>query len=188
MNSFTDIQNFNLLFNEYHDRFIRFAQGYVKEREAAEDFVSEAFTLYWENREKLLSDTKPQAYILTIVKNKCLNHLEHLQMRQRTENLMNDHAEWRLSLSINTLQACDPEFLFSQEIKQIIEKTLQSLPEKTRQIFILSRFESFSYIEIAEKMNLSTKSIEFHISKALNQLRLSLKDFIYLLPFLFYLC
>ena len=66
MNSFTDIQSFNQLFNEYYERFIRFAQGYVKERETAEDFVSEAFTLFWENCENLLSDTKPQAYILTI--------------------------------------------------------------------------------------------------------------------------
>jgi RNA polymerase sigma-70 factor (ECF subfamily) len=188
MNSFTDIQSFNQLFNEYYERFIRFAQGYVKERETAEDFVSEAFSLFWEYRENLLSDTKPQAYILTIVKNKCLNHLQHLQVKQRTENILYEHESWRLSLSINTLQACDPEFLFSEEIRRIMKETLQSLPGKTRQIFLLSRYEGLSYKEIADKMNLSTKSVEFHISKALNQLRFSLKDFICLLPFLFYLC
>ena len=182
MNSFTDIQSFNQLFNEYYERFIRFAQGYVKERETAEDFVSEAFTLFWEYRENLLSDTKPQAYILTIVKNKCLNHLQHVQVWQRTENILCEHESWRLSLSINTLQACDPAFLFSEEIKQIIDQTLRKLPKKTRQIFILNRFEGLSYHEIAEKMNLSCKTIEYHVSKALKSLRLSLKDF-HLLPF-----
>lgn len=188
MDSFTDIESFNRLFNEYYTPFIRFAQGYVKEQETAEDFVSEAFTAYWENRRELLPDTKPQAYILTIVKNKCLNHFQHIQVRQRTENLLNDHATWRLSISINTLQACNPELLFSEDIERIIDETLRRLPKKTRQIFILSRFDGLSYKEIARKMNLSIKSIEFHMSKALGQFRLSLKDFIYLLPFLFYFC
>ena len=188
MNSFTDIQSFNQLFNEYYERFIRFAQGYVKERETAEDFVSEAFTQFWENRENLLSDTKPQAYILTIIKNKCLNHLQHTQVRQHAEKILSDHESWRLSLSINTLHACDPEFLFSEEMERIIVKTLQSLPKKTRQIFVLNRFEGLSYHEIAEKMNLSNKTIEYHISRALRELRISLKYLYILTPFLFLFC
>jgi RNA polymerase sigma-70 factor (ECF subfamily) len=188
MNSFTDIQSFNQLFNEYYERFIRFAHGYVKERETAEDFVSEAFTQFWENRENLQSDTKPQAYILTIIKNKCLNHLQHTQVRQHAEKILSEHESWRLSLSINTLQACDPEFLFSEEMERIIAETLQSLPKKTRQIFVLNRFEGLSYHEIAEKMNLSGKTIEYHISRALRELRISLKDFYFLTPFLFLFC
>ena len=186
MNSFTDIHSFNLLFNEYYNRFILFAQSYVRERETAEDFVSEAFTLLWENRNNLSQDTNPQAYILTIIKNRCLNHLQHIQVRQRIEYKLNEHEQWRLSLSINTLQACDPEFLFSEELKQIIDETLLGLPKKTREIFVLNRFEGLSYKEIAEKMKLSTKSIEFHISKALGELRSSLKDFFPLILFLFY--
>ncbi len=185
MDSFSDIQSFNLLFNEYYRGFIRFAQSYVKERETAEDFVSEAFTLYWENRKGLSPEIIPQAYILTIVKNKCLNHLQHIQVRQRTENILSEHETWKMSLSINTLQACNPEFLFSEEIKQIIQQTLRNLPKKTRLIFIMNRFEDLSYNEIAGKMHLSTKSIEYHISKALVELRLSLKDFYILIPFFF---
>jgi len=151
MNSFTDIQTFNQLFNEYYERFIRFAQGYVREKETAEDFVSEAFTQFWENRENLQSDTKPQAYILTIIKNKCLNHLQHIQVKQHAENILCEHESWRLSLSINTLQACDPEFLFSEEMEKIIAETLQSLPKKTRQIFVLNRFEGFHIMKLPRK-------------------------------------
>jgi len=62
-------------------------------------------------------------------------------------------------------------------MERIIAETLQSLPKKTRQIFVLNRFEGLSYNEIAEKMNLSNKTIEYHISKALGKLRISLKDF-----------
>ncbi|MDO5523673.1 MAG: RNA polymerase sigma-70 factor [Bacteroidia bacterium] len=185
MNS-SSLQNFNKLFNEYYNRFIRFALGYVKEREIAEDFVSEAFTTYWENRENLLPDTKAQAYILTIVKNKCLNHLRHIQVRHRVEKEINQHAEWLLSTSINTLEACDPDFIFSDEIQQIVNSTLNKLPGKTRRVFMLSRYQGLSHRDIADEMNLSTKTVEFHISKALNQLRLSLKDFLILSPLLLY--
>ena len=99
---------------------------------------------------------------------------------------MNDHAEWVLSTRINTLQACDPDFIFSDEIQQIVESTLNKLPQKTRQIFILNRYQGLSYKDIAEQMDLSAKTIEFHISKALSQLRFSLKDFTLFLPLLFY--
>lgn len=173
-----DLQYFNTLFNEYYPRFIRFAMGYVRDVSLAEDFVSDAFTAFWENRNNLLPNTIPPAYILTIVKNKCLNHLKHQQIRLRVKKEINEHAEWLLSVSINTLEACEPNFIFSEEIQQIIDKTLNKLPSKTRQIFILNRYQGFSYKEIAEKMNLSTKSIEFHISKALSQFRFALKDFV----------
>lgn len=188
MNAHSDIQNFNKLFNEYYERFICFAITYVNERKIAEDFVSEAFTIFWESRENLLPNTNPPAYILTIVKNKCINYLQHIQIRRRIRKELGDHAEWRLNTSINSLQACDPDFLFSEEIQRIIDRTLKRLPLKTRRIFILSRYEGLSYNGIAEKMNLSQKAIEFHISKALAQFRLSLKDFIYLTLFLFYFC
>jgi len=92
-----------------------------------------------------------------------------------------------LTTRINTLEACNPEMIFSNEVKEIIDRTLSDLPEKTRQIFLLSRNEDLSHKEIAERITLSTKAIEFHISKALAALRISLKDFMILLPFAFLL-
>lgn len=187
MESFSDIRNFNLLFNEYHERFIRFAMGYVKERQTAEDFVSEAFAAFWENRHRLPPETRPPAYIMTIVKNKCINHLQHQQIQQRVAEELRDHTTWVLQTKISTLEACDPDFLFSEEMQLIIDSTLKQLPEKTRQIFLLSRKQELTYKEIAEKTNLSQKAIEFHISKALQLLRVSLKDFIGILLLFFIL-
>lgn len=178
MKPFSDIQSFNCLFNEYYERFIRFAIGYVKESQTAEDFVSEAFTAFWENAPQLSPETKPPAYILTIIKNKCLNHLQHQQIEQRVSSELRDHSEWLLQTKISTLEACDPDFLFSGEIQRIIDSTLNRLPKKTQQIFLMSRVEGFSYTVIAGKMNLSQKSIEYHISKALDSLRETLKEFL----------
>jgi len=177
MNQFSDIQYFNTLFNEYYRRYIHFALGYVREVETAEDFVSEAFTAYWENRENLLPNTNPPAYVLTIVRNKCLNYLKHQQIHQRVADELRDHTEWLLQIRIATLEACDPDHLFSEEIQEIIDNTLKKLPLKTRQIFSLSREQGLTYKEIAEETHLNQKTIEFHVSKALSLLRLSLKDF-----------
>lgn len=178
MDSYSDIKHFNALFNEYYRRFIIFAKGYVKEVEIAEDFVSEAFTVYWENKESLLPDTNPQAYILTVIKNKCLNYLHHQQIHLRVKAELEEHAVWLLQTKINTLEACDPDLFFSMELQQIIDETLNKLPQKTRKIFSLSRNQGLTYKQIAEKTHLNQKTIEFHISKALQQLRLSLSDFI----------
>lgn len=178
MESFSDIQNFNLLFNEYHGRFVCFAMGYIKDRQKAEDFVSEAFAAFWENYHQLSAETKPPAYIMTIIKNKCLNWLQHQQIEQRVTSELRNHSEWLLKTKISTLEACDPDFLFSNEIQRIITSTLNQLPRKTRTIFRMSRDEGLPYNVIAKRLNLSQKSIEYHISKTLDQLRNSLKDFL----------
>lgn len=180
-----DIQSFNALFNEYYKRFIHFAVGYLKDEQIAEDFVSEAFTVYWEKRSNLNPETNPPAYILTIIKNKCLNHIKHIQIQQRIIEELKDHSEWVLQTKISTLEACDPEFIFSKELQEIIDSSLEKLPKRTQQIFSLSRDEGLTYREIASKTNLSSKAVEFHISKALNQLRVSLKDFTALSTILF---
>lgn len=185
MNSSKDIQSFNALFNEYYRRFIRFAIGYLKDEQIAEDFVSEAFTAYWENKANLLPGTNPPAYILTIIKNKCLNHIKHIQIQQRVTEELRDHSEWIMQTKISTLEACDPDFIFSKELQEIIDTTLEKLPEKTQQIFSLSRDKGLTYKEIAAKTDLSQKAVEFHISKALQQLRVSLRDFIALSTLLF---
>lgn len=182
-----DIQGFNTLYNESYTSFLQFAFGYVRDIHVAEDFVSEAFTTYWENKNTLESNTIPKAYILTVLRNKCLNHLQHMQVRQRVKNEISEHSDWLLNVSINTLEACNPENIFSDEIQKIVKETIEQLPEKTKQAYALSRTRHLSNKEIAKQMNLSVKSVEYHISKALSQLRIALKDFIYIIPFLYFI-
>jgi RNA polymerase sigma-70 factor (ECF subfamily) len=159
MESFSDIKGFNKLFNDYNERFIRFAVGYVKDRQAAEDFVSEAFASFWENKSHLSLDTKPPAYILTIVKNKCLNHLQHQQVQQRVKEELRDHADWVLQTKISTLEACDPDFLFSEEIQLIIDATLQKLPLKTREVIISASFRTFELCFLRLDKSTTTQEI-----------------------------
>jgi len=175
-----ELQTFNQLYTTYRQGFIRFARSYVRDEDVAEDFVTDSMIYYWENRHSLANETTPPAYILTVIKSKCLNYLEHLQTRLDVAETLRTHAEWELSTRIASLKVCDPEELFSSEIQEIVTKTLQQFPAKTREIFLLSREENLTYKEIASMMGMSDKGVEFHISKALKLLRIALKDYLYL--------
>ena len=148
---------------------------------AAEDIYMEAIIQYWEKRKELPADTNIPGYLLTSVKNKALNHLRHLTIRTDAEDQLYDHRQRELNFRIASLESCDPSELFTIEVKEIIRKTLDELPEQTRTIFFKSRYENMTNREIAAELDLSIKTIEFHISKALKLFRNRLKDYLPLL-------
>jgi RNA polymerase sigma-70 factor (ECF subfamily) len=90
-----------------------------------------------------------------------------------------------LDIRISTLEACNPDNIFSEEIRAILAKTLQELPPQTRKVFMMSRYEQMSGKEIAEALNITVKGVDYHIAKALKALRISLKDYLPLFYFLF---
>lgn len=178
MDEKADIKRFNNIFVTHRDRYIRFAYSYTYNQETAEDLVTESLMYYWENRHRLEEVKDIPLYILVTLKNKCLDYLQ----RERTwnniaENLLSN-KEWELQMRISSLEACEPEILFSNEVQELVNQALAKLPEKSRHIFIMSRYEGKNYQTIAKETNLSVKSIEFHISKALNLLRKELKDYL----------
>lgn len=185
MNEPSEIEQFNQLFAKYQSRFIHFAYSYVRDRTIAEDFVMEAFMYYWEHRDTLAKDSNIPAYILVTIKNKALNYLHHIEIVDTACVRIKTHSQWELDTRISRLEACNPEELFSKEIKELVEKTLDRLPLQTRKVFIESRINNKSHKEIAQMYAISTKTVEFHISKALKILRVSLKD--YLSVFLLFL-
>lgn len=183
MDTTTELRAFNQLFSDHQSRFIRFANSYIRDTAIAEDFTIEALMYYWENRHQLQSETNVPAYILTIIKHKCLNHLQHIQTVQDVSEKILSNAQWELSTRIATLQVCEPYEIFTAEMQAIVDQTLESLPSQTRKIFIMSRYQNKSHKEIAELLNISTKGVEFHVSKTIKALRISLKDYMPVLLF-----
>lgn len=177
----SDNQSLGSLFEQYREPFILFANSYVKDMDTAEDIYMDSFMSYWEKRKELPENTNIPAYILTSIKNKALNLLRNQQSRNVIEEEIQRHTQRELNFRINTLEACDPEILFSNEIEQIIRNTLQELPEQTRKVFLKSRSDSKTNKEIAVELGISVKTVEFHMTKALKVFRVSLKDY---LPFL----
>ena len=167
---------FNQLYGEYNQRFIRFARSYVTTNEIAEDIVNDSFMYYWENKQDI-ADQNISSYLLTVVKHKCLNYLKRLTLEEQAIGRFQYLEEWELQLKINTLEACNPEKLLSDEIQFLVRQALHSMPEQTRDILIRSRYQSQTNREIAADLDISIKAVEYHMTKALKTLRAVLKDY-----------
>lgn len=177
--------SFNEIYTSYYKKSFFFVKSYVHDDLAAEDIASESLIKLWEKlKTEEIDYVEP--LLLTILKNKALDYLKHEEVKR---NALESIADWHLqelTVRISSLESCDPNEIFSQEVEKIIRETLSSLSEQTRQAFLLSRFEHKSNKEIAELMGVSVKGVEYHITKALKALRISLKDYLPLFYFFFY--
>ena len=179
------VNSFNEIYTSYYKKSFFFAKSYVHDDLAAEDIASESLIKLWEKlKTEKIDYIEP--LLLTILKNKALDYLKHEEVKRTAFESMVDWHQQELSIRISTLESCDPNEIFSDEVESIIRETLKSLSDQTRQAFLLSRFENKSNKEIAEQMGISVKGVEYHISKALKALRITLKDYLPLFYFFFY--
>lgn len=169
------LEIFNEIFSQ-RDKFIRFAYYYVYDRPVAEDIVTDSFMYYWEKRKSLKNESNIPAYILTVIKHKCLDYLRLKRLHDDTHSKMFDDRAWEISMAIQSLEAFDPYRIMTGEMERTVNEALLKLPEKTRRIFLLNRVEEMTYSEISDMEDVSVKVVEYHISKALKILRDELKD------------
>ena len=169
---------FSRFFQENQEKFLAFAYSYLRDKDEAEDVLMESIISLWENRDRWEKDSNLHALLLTIIKNKALNLLEHKQVRLRAEEDINSHNQRELNLRISTLKACEPDRIFNTEIQHIVHKALEGMPAQSRAIFMLSRCQNLPNKQIAEQLNISLKTVEAHITKALRILRVELKDYL----------
>lgn len=177
MNSFSEIYT-----NYYKSSFL-FVKSFVRDDMISEDIVSNSLIRLWETMKKE-PVTHPQALLLKILKHNALNHLKHCSIKADVSTKIKQIHERDIYYRISTLQACDPNEIYSHEITTIVRKTLLTLSPKTRKVYEMRRVKGYSVKEIANAMDLSTKSVEYHMTQALKTLRLALKDY---LPLLFFL-
>jgi RNA polymerase sigma-70 factor, Bacteroides expansion family 1 len=175
---------FNQLYTQYKPRFIRFARTYVPTTEIAEDIVNDSFMYYWENIENI-KNQNIASYLLTTIKHKCINYLKRTAQENEIRNRFQSLEKWELQLKISTLEACNPEELLSNEVQSLIQKALNSMSRQTRDILIRSRYQLQTNKDIAAELGISIKTVEYHIKKALQTIRASLKDY-YLTCFLYF--
>lgn len=168
---------FNWLYHNFQQRFVRFANSYIRDLPEAEDIVTDALIYYWENKAILAEESNVPAYVLSVIRSKCLNYLRSQEIRKDYSQAVQEYYEWDLNTRLATLEACDPHELFSEEIKELVNATFRKLPEKTRMVFRMHRVEGKSYKEIADSTGLSVKGVDFHIQKALKLFRKELKDY-----------
>lgn len=173
----SQIERFNDIYLKYYRKAYRFSRMYVRDDQVAEDIAAESLIKLWIVMREETVD-KPLALLLTILKHKSLDHLRKQVSRQEAFEAIAEWEQRELSIRISTLEACNPENIFSDDIQHILARTLEELPPRTRKVFMMSRFEQRSGKEISEILGITIKGVDYHIAKALKALRISLKDYL----------
>ena len=159
-----DINTFEIIFRKYYKPLFQYAVSIIREKEQAEEIVQEMFYILWKDREKIKILTSFKSYLYKSVKNRSLQYLEHLKVRER-------HIETTINQYNMSTVITPEECLEIKELEEIISKTLNKLPEKCRQIFNLYYNSGKKYKEIAETLSVSVKTVEAQMTKAYKALR-----------------
>lgn len=163
---------FEKLFKEHFTGLCYFAQKYLGDLDSSKEVVHNVFIKIWENRAEFDFEKPAKSYLFTSVYNRSLNVL-----RDNKKFINPDEGEAH-EAALET-----GEFTDTMEVAELegrIKMAIQKLPEKCREVFELNRFEGKKYAEIAEHLNISIKTVESQMSKALKVLKTELKDYIYL--------
>jgi len=146
----------------------------------AEDIVSESLMKLWEViKHESIDPIAP--YLFTLLKNRSLDFLKHQSIKKHVHSEITKSLTRELEIRTMTLEMSDPVDIFSKDIKQITKTTLNRLPKRTKEIFILSRFENKSHKKIADIYHISIKGVDYHIAQCVCELRQVLKDYLLIL-------
>ena len=168
-----DKSSFEELFRTYYAPLCSFAQKYVGDSDEAKDIIHYVFVRLWQKREEVDFSTSLKSYLFTSAHNRCLNHIRD---RKKLVHYDNPHQESELGEYLDSR-----DYLEASETEAKINRALDELPEKCREIFIMNRFDKLKYREIAEKLNISVKTVETQMSRALKTLREKLADLLIML-------
>lgn len=174
---------FDLLFKNYFTRLTAFAAEYVRDDEIAKNLVQDTFVTLWSKKNELEESVNLNAWLYSTIKFHCLNYLRSIKVSTAYQ----EQAISKIQATLNyySLSELDTSNLTFKEIERIVEQTIELLPEQCRKVFMLSRFEHKKNREIAEELDISIKTVESHMSKALKVMRVALKDYLpLLLPFI----
>jgi RNA polymerase sigma-70 factor (ECF subfamily) len=162
-----DEKAFETLFHRYYKSLCVFASAFVKDDNVAEEVIQDLFVKLWEDKHRVKIDTSVKNYLLRSTKNKCINYLKHNQIKNRyAQHILSDSGQ-------NFFE----ENYVEIDLLKKIEESINSLPEKRKEIFRLSREEGLKYREIAEKLNISIKTVETQMGLSIKTLREKLKDY-----------
>ncbi len=166
---------FEAIYLDFFDMLFHLAIGYTSERETAHGLVQDTFLTLWERREELSDQTNIRNYLYTITKNNCLNHLRQQEIIFRNNR---DYLIPELRYRQEALQSFGDTFGDVESLIEKVDEAIERPPEAIRTTFKLNRYESLTYVQIAEKLEISPKTVEARISKALKILRTDLKEYL----------
>ncbi|MEN8122447.1 MAG: RNA polymerase sigma-70 factor [Bacteroidota bacterium] len=172
-----DTATFETLFRLYYDKLIYIARNYLIYQEDAEEVIQSVFLKLWENRKKLKTISNINNYIYTITKNACLDVIKHQKVKF---DYINSDLHKKAGIHYQFINDEAASLLVVNELEQKIKVSLELLPKKSKEVFIMSRVDGLKHNEIAKELNISPKTVNNHISKAIKHMKLHLRDYLYL--------
>lgn len=166
-----DVKAFDILFMRYYPLLCAYAKQFV-DFDDGQEIVQDVMVWLWENSSMQVIESSPKNYLFRAVKNRCLTLINRNELKQRVVSSMYENQQSQYE---------DPDFYIVEELTRNIENALSRLPETYREAFEMNRFQNMTYNEIAEKLNVSSKTVDYRIQQALKLLRVELKDYLPLL-------
>lgn len=166
--------SFNELFLSYYERLVVFAMQYVKQREPAEEIASELFVKLWIKRNDLQVILKPEVYLYVSVRNAALNYCRNIA--RFTAVSMNDHEQYQQEN--NVIDNYNSSSLEQSELISLLNRAIDGLPDRQKLIFRLVKEDGLKCREVAEILNISTRTVENQVYKAVKTLADSLSNYL----------
>lgn len=168
-----DQSAFELLFHFYYPGLVMFSTQFTTDRHESEEIVQDFFVRFWQKHQQIMLTDSLKGYLFLSVKNGCLNYLKHKKVEEKYIQKMTELSGRHI--------AYDPDLYVASELQEKVKNAIELLPEKCREVFLMSRIQGLKNEEIAANLNISKRTVETQVSKALKVLRVELKDYISLM-------
>ena len=171
-----DEQAFEHLFKLNYNQVVGFCDQFLNDHEQAKNLAQDAFVYLWMNREKVQSTNGIKSFLYTHAKSGCLNTIRHQKVISK---YVDEHLQSREDqLNREILESFDFDSIEFSELEQILEQAISELPEKCQLVFRMSRLDGKKNKEIADELQISIKSVEANITRALKSLKKNLTEFL----------
>lgn len=171
--------DFSIIYEFYRPKLVVIVNSYIPSQEDAEEIIHDVFIKLWEKWETLQITSNLTGYIYSMTRNACLDYLRAKKNKLTKEMTLEQQEFW---LNHGALADDAASSILANELQSLVDRAIEQLPEKCKKVFKKSRVEGLCHKEISKELEISPKTVENHMSRALRQLRVALSDY---LPSLF---
>ena len=163
-----------MIMDHWYSRLFNFANGYLNNQENVKEILQDVFLVLWDHRNKLIEGTNLNAYLFTLTRNRCIDLIrrERLVLQFRTDR---QEEYRRLSENYDALSDSILDNIFATELQHEIDLAVSTLPEQCHKVFILSRNNGLRNKDICQLLEISEKTVESHLTKALKAIKTALE-------------